>query len=146
MLAYIDEQGSTVIVDEVGVCHNHIPDTERGGSDDILDGVISQLGNVTTVEFSIPLDSGDDLDQRLQGNGTYGFFLGYHSTARDRVAYHTARSETMDMFIEPMPGVSTQEPEFHWVAALGVVSALALVVTVIHVIRRPKVIRFKPRS
>ena len=146
ILAYTDEENSAVIVDEVGVGHNHLPDTERGGSDDILEGAVSQLGNVTAVEFSIPLDSGDALDRRLQGNGTYGFFLGYQSTARDRVTYHTDRSETMDVFVEPVPGVSPLEPGFPWVAALGVVSALTLVVLAIHLIRRPKVIRFKPRS
>lgn len=143
ILAYMDDQGSAVIVDEVGVGHGHYPDTERGGRDDIYDWAVSQLGNTTIVEFSIPLDSGDALDQRLRGNNTYGFFLGYHSMARDRVTYHTARSETMDVFIEPAPLGTPMKPSgFPWMV-VGSVGALIILATVVHIMRRPRVIRFR---
>lgn len=147
ILAYMDEQGSAVIVDEVGVGHGHYPDTERGGRDDIHDWAVSQLGNATIVEFSIPMDSGDALDQSMEGNRSYGFFLGYHSTARDRSTYHTARSETIDVLIEAAPASPPPEPRgFPWVA-VGSLGALIILATVVRIIRRPRVIRFrKPGS
>jgi len=146
VLAYMDNQGSAVIVDEIGLGHGHYPDTERGGSDDIHDWAVSQLGNNTTAEFSLPLDSGDALDQRLQGNNTYGFFLGYHSTARDRVTYHTARSETMDVFVEPAPlGTPVEPGGFPWVA-VGSVGALIILAIMYRIVRRPRIVRFRKNS
>lgn len=145
IIGYMTESGGLVLLDEIGIGRNHFPDTERGGEDDILSGAGSEEVSKTVLEFSLPLDSGDGLDQSFAPNGTYGFFLGYHESAKDTSSYHTARSETRDLFIEPVPGLPPggggQGSWIYYVTGgLAVVAALVLLV---RYMKRPRVIRFR---
>jgi hypothetical protein len=145
VLGYVEEGGGLVIVDAVGIGRNHFPDDERGGRDDISDASGSAEEGRTTLEFVFPLSSGDGLDHSFRTNRTYGFFLGYHATAKDGSTYHTARSETIELFIEPAPegadGSADREPlVYHY--ALASVAILIVIGVATWYIRRPKIIKF----
>lgn len=136
--------------DEVGVGHNHIPITQRGGRDDIIDKAGSIKDGKLQIEFTIPLNPGDTLHQSLQPNGTYGFFLGYQAVAQDRTTYHTAHSQTYDFIIQPVAKTAPPRPStqtFPWSYALGgLVSVLLVLIVVWRYVTRPKVIHFKKKE
>ncbi len=50
---------------------NHPPDTELGGTDDIVSSIGVEEEGVTRFEVQIPLDSGDAYDHRLEPGMTY---------------------------------------------------------------------------
>lgn len=145
VLGYVEEGGGLVILDAVGIGRNHFPDDERGGRDDISDASGSVEEGRTILEFVFPLSSGDGLDHSFRTNRTYGFFLGYHATAKDGSTYHTARSESIEFFIEPASegadGSADREPLVYYYA-LAVVAILIVVGVATWYIRRPRIIRF----
>jgi len=78
-LAYV-ENGETVLEDHFGTgLFGHKIDTSLGGSSDfeIING--SEENGVTTVEFSMPLNSGDDYDKILIENEEVKILLAYGS-------------------------------------------------------------------
>ena len=71
--------------------HNHAADEH----DDILSSGGREAGGATTLEFSIPMDSRDPQDKRLEPGERYPIILSYHLTEDTLVTYHaTARSTT----------------------------------------------------
>ena len=83
---------ATVISDEYGVGLNHIADIGLGGRDDILERAGSEASGRTTLEFRIPLDSGDAYDIALRTGKTFSLLLAYHDTADDLITLHTSAS------------------------------------------------------
>ncbi len=83
---------TTVLTDQVGVGFDHVPDTDLGGSNNILQVAGSESGGKTTIEFRYPLKTGDGYDSPLVPGKTYGMILAYHDTADDLVSQHTAAS------------------------------------------------------
>ena len=83
---------ATVISDEYGVGLNHIADIGLGGRDDILERAGSEASGKTTLEFRIPLDSGDAYDIALRTGKTFSLLLAYHDTADDLITLHTSAS------------------------------------------------------
>lgn len=83
---------ATVISDEYGVGLNHIADIGLGGRDDILERAGSETSGKTTLEFRIPLDSGDAYDVALRTGKTFSLLLAYHDTADDLITLHTIAS------------------------------------------------------
>ena len=73
---------------------SHPLDTALGGTDDILEQAGSYSDGVTTIEFRIPLDSGDPYDKPLEPGGSYAVLLAMGPTA-DTESYHSARGEAM---------------------------------------------------
>ena len=60
------DSGKAVVSDEFGDgMFSHAPDTVLGGKNDIISGDCKQANGVTTLSFTIPLDSGDDKDVKL---------------------------------------------------------------------------------
>ncbi|MFQ6126589.1 MAG: DOMON domain-containing protein [Candidatus Heimdallarchaeota archaeon] len=108
IVGYVDDAGSLLLLDEVGVGWEHHEDTTLGGTDDILAKAGSESNGKTIIEFVFPLNSGDELDHSFEVSGTYGFFLGYQASADDFTSYHTKRSKTIDIYI--ISG-STELPE-----------------------------------
>jgi hypothetical protein len=69
----------------------HSADTERGGTNDILDAAGCEANGKTYLEFAIPLDSGDPMDKPLSPGGTYKVLIAYHETDDDFGAWHSRR-------------------------------------------------------
>jgi hypothetical protein len=104
IFCYILDETSLVIIDEIGVGRQHFPDISRGGDDDILVGAGLERIGLTVIEFLIPMNSGDSLDQQLIPGNTYGFFLAFHESEKNTDIFHTAFSETFNLKISPIPG------------------------------------------
>jgi hypothetical protein len=70
IIGYYNSTG--FISDEFGVTsYSHEPDTSLGGTSDVVLITASETGNKTTLEFKIPLDSGDSRDRVLNVGNTY---------------------------------------------------------------------------
>ncbi|MFQ5820786.1 MAG: DOMON domain-containing protein [Candidatus Heimdallarchaeota archaeon] len=108
IVGYVDDAGSLLLLDEVGVGWEHQEDTTLGGTDDILIKAGTESDGKTIIEFVFPLNSGDELDHSFEVGGTYGFFLGYQASTDDFTSYHTKRSKTIDIYIASS---STELPE-----------------------------------
>jgi hypothetical protein len=77
IIGYVTEN-EVFIRDDFGVgTASHKADTELGGSDDvsILGG--SETNGNTSIQFSIPLQSGDEYDKVLEPGATYVVLLAY---------------------------------------------------------------------
>jgi len=110
IVGYVANTGSLLLLDEVGVGWEHLEDTTLGGTDDISAKAGSESASNTIIELIFPLNSGDERDHSFEVGGLYGFFVAYHASADDFVTYHTARSNTIDLFIAsseepPEPGI-----------------------------------------
>lgn len=73
--------GETTILDmfSTGDFGPHSPDTELGGTDDILEFGGSEEGSYTTIEFKRLLDTGDQFDLPLS-SGTHQIIWAYGAT------------------------------------------------------------------
>ena len=83
--------GQTSVSDQfsTGTFGPHSPDTELGGSDDIIQFGGREDGGFTTIEFSRALDTGDDYDNVLT-KGTIKIIWAYGSSD-DFDRQHTSR-------------------------------------------------------
>lgn len=75
--------------------NSHEPDVNGGGQDNITDQAGTEVGGLTTLEFTIPLDSGDGRDRVLIEGSTYTVLLAYgEDNADDFDSYHKERTVT----------------------------------------------------
>ncbi len=77
ILGYV-KNGEVKLDDDFGYDENsHKPDTKLDGTSDVTLVGGSETGGVTTVEFTIPLDSGDKNDTKIDVNGDTVVLLAY---------------------------------------------------------------------
>jgi hypothetical protein len=129
-----------LVVDEVGVGHAHFPDTSRGGDSNIIEsgGMIS---DGVTIEFVIPLDSGDQLDYTLSPGESYGFFLAINDDETDFSKFHSSFSETYLLTVEAVPDESIQsDTSFNYLYLIVVLVSVAFYLYWRN--SRPRVYRF----
>jgi hypothetical protein len=73
------QDGTPVVQDMFGTKPkgrgSHPPDEQLGGTDDILEFAGSEQGDLTVIEFRIPLDSGDEFDKPLSAGTTHTVIL-----------------------------------------------------------------------
>jgi hypothetical protein len=73
------QDGTPVVQDMFGTKprgrESHPPDEQLGGTDDILEFAGSEEGDLTVIEFRIPLDSGDAFDKPLSAGATHTIIL-----------------------------------------------------------------------
>lgn len=93
---------TTVFTDQFGLGLDHRPDETDGGTNNLMAFAGTESGGRTTIEFRIPLDSGDSHDYRLAEGETVGFMLAYQETADDLVSMHT-KASLGTVFIAPNP-------------------------------------------
>ncbi len=70
---------------------SHGPDINNGGTDNILAAAGRELNGQTTIEFIIPLDSGDRFDKPLEPGETYEVLVAFHNTSDDFSTRHSQR-------------------------------------------------------
>lgn len=93
IIGYV-KKGKVKILDEFGERETaHAPDTKLGGSDDVVVVGGSEEGGTTTLEFAIPLDSGDKSDSAIVVDGDTKVILAYgvgRDSFRPRHKFRTA--------------------------------------------------------
>lgn len=92
IIGYVKD-GEVVIADDYGIsAMGHDRDTSIGGSDDIVEPRGSEVDGVTTLEFAIPLDSGDSFDRPLARGNRHRILLAHGPDRADNFqAYHANR-------------------------------------------------------
>jgi len=84
--------GKTEIRDDYGIASlTHGSDIDQGGTNDILAYAGQELNGQTTLEFIIPMDSGDAFDKPLRPGETYGVLVAYHDTNDNFSVRHSQR-------------------------------------------------------
>lgn len=92
------EGGQAVLQDQFGVSSfRHKPDSELGGKDDILEKSASVLANGTEIAFTIPLDSGDPYDAKLEAGKTVPIILAYGTTTNMSKRHKHKYSATLEL-------------------------------------------------
>jgi len=92
IIGYV-KNGQLFIGDHYGAeMTRHELDETLGGTNDILESAGTESEGKTTIEFKIPLDSGDQFDKVLEPNKSYNVFVAYHATADDLMSEHTERA------------------------------------------------------
>ncbi len=77
IIGYV-KKGEVKIDDDFGNSKtSHISDTKMGGTSDITVVGGSETDGVTTIEFTMPLDSGDKNDHKIDVNGDTKVLLAY---------------------------------------------------------------------
>jgi hypothetical protein len=71
---------------------SHPPDEQLGGTDDVLEYAGSEEGDLTVIEFRIPLDSGDEYDKPLSAGATHTIILA-RGRSDDSDSRHTAEGQ-----------------------------------------------------
>jgi hypothetical protein len=93
ILGYVKD-GETKITDDFGDSeYTHAPDEKVGGTSDVTLVGGTEVGGITTLEFTLPLKSTDKNDGVLNADGDTLVLLAY-STGRDSFkSKHTYRTE-----------------------------------------------------
>lgn len=92
ILGYVKD-GEATVVDHFGdKSTGHSADEKLGGSSDVTLVGGSEEGDVTTIEFTIPLDSGDQYDSVLNVDGDTVIMLSYGPDRDSFRPRHRARA------------------------------------------------------
>jgi len=104
IIGYV-ENGQLFIGDHFGAeMTSHELDETLGGTNDILESAGTESEGKTTIEFKIPLNSGDQFDKVLEPNKSYNVFVAYHATANDFISEHTGRGKLAIETVPEFPG------------------------------------------
>ena len=88
--------GNIIVRDDYGTSvFTHSSDEELGGNFDITEHAGNKENNITTIEFVIPLDSGDEFDRVLEPTGNYSVILAVNMTSNDFDSKHSKSSSTV---------------------------------------------------
>ena len=90
LIGYVAD-GQAFLRDDFGIGQvKHGPDTGQGGSADFSDLEGEERDGVTVLRFTIPLDSGDANDKKLQEGESYKVIYAYGPNGKDDFGtYHT---------------------------------------------------------
>ncbi len=93
LIGYVADD-EVVVTDQFGTTMiQHAQDSELGGSVDVTVLGGSEQDGTTTLQFSIPLDSGDEYDQPLTPGAAVKVILAYgENGADDLTSYHRDRA------------------------------------------------------
>jgi len=96
--------GQVEIRDDYGTGSlSHGSDIENGGTNDILAAAGRELNGQTTIEFIIPLDSGDRFDKPLEPGQTYKILVAFHNTSDSFSTRHSQRGSGEIRLDDPGP-------------------------------------------
>ncbi len=113
LIGYVKD-GSLTWEDHYGIGISHVNDlTMDSGADNLGNSAGDENNTHTTVEFSIPLSSGDSYDHNFIVGETYGFYVANNPVSDDLTSYHPEHSDTISLYIETtaiiMPKVMEHE-------------------------------------
>jgi hypothetical protein len=92
ILGYV-KKGEVTIVDDFGVNEtSHKTDTKLGGTSDITVVGGTETDGVTTIEFTMPLESADKNDTKIDVNGDTTVLLAYGAGRDSFLSKHQYRS------------------------------------------------------
>ncbi len=92
ILGYV-KGGVAKLDDDFGVAENsHKPDTKLNGTSDVTLVGGTETGGVTTIEFTLPLDSTDKNDTKIDVNGDTTVLLAYGGGRDSFLAKHAYRT------------------------------------------------------
>ncbi|MCI5222633.1 MAG: DOMON domain-containing protein [Candidatus Electrothrix sp. AR4] len=93
VLGYVKKNGKVKISDDYGDTENsHKPDKKLGGSNNVTTVGGSEKDGVTTLEFSIPLDSGEQTDTVIIPDAATVVLLAYGGKRDSFKAKHAFRT------------------------------------------------------
>lgn len=96
MIFLVIDDGEVVVRDDFGTStFSHSPDLDLGGTDDISAYAASSSDGITTYEFSIPLDSGDEYDRVLVPGDEYTVIFAVNDNGTDFDSKHSARGSAV---------------------------------------------------
>lgn len=92
VIGYVAD-GQVFLRDDYGVGNvKHGADVDNGGTDNLSDVTGSEENGVTTIRFSMPLDSGDPLDRALSAGSTHKILASHGPDGADDFGtYHASR-------------------------------------------------------
>ncbi len=92
IIGYVAD-GEVFLRDDFGIGKvRHGADVDNGGTDDLSNIEGTEIGGVTSISFTIPLDSGDALDKPLVPGSTYKVIVAYGPDGTDDFGtYHGSR-------------------------------------------------------
>lgn len=92
IIGYVKD-GTGTVADHFGdKATGHSADTELGGSEDVTLVAASEENSMTTIEFTMPMDSADAYDQVLQADGDTVLLLAYGPDRDSLKPRHTFRA------------------------------------------------------
>jgi len=93
IIGYV-ENGEVFLRDDFGVANiQHDADTNNGGVSNLSDVEGEEVDGVTTIRFTIPLDSGDELDRVLTPGNTHKLLAAHGPDGADNFGtYHGSNS------------------------------------------------------
>ncbi len=92
ILGYVKD-GEVKLDDDYGSdAYAHKSDTKIGGTSDVTLVGGTETGGTTTIEFTIPLDSGDKNDAKIDVNGDTTVLLAYGTSRDSFLAKHKYRT------------------------------------------------------
>ncbi|MBU3914309.1 DOMON domain-containing protein [bacterium] len=87
------KDGKAILSDAYGVSpREHIKDTSMNGKNNFADVSGKEQGNLTTIEFSIPMDSGDVADRKINVDGFTTVLLAFGKGSDDFHSRHRFRT------------------------------------------------------
>jgi hypothetical protein len=93
VIGYVEPQGdafSVKLSDQVAPGDGHFPhyeDVKLGGTESVLDAAGSEIGGVTTIEFTRKLMTGEETDAMFMDD-VLMTMISFHPTADDYISYH----------------------------------------------------------
>lgn len=95
VIGYV-KNGSVVLTDAFGIRpKEHIDDTAARGTNDITEISGSEKGGTTTIEFAIPMNSGDSTDSKLSGDDYTNVLLAFGKGQDNFTERHRFRTRLM---------------------------------------------------
>ncbi len=142
IFGWVTEDGQVNVVDTFATGPNgpHPPDTELGGSADVLEYGGTQRDGVTTIEFSRSLNTGDRYDKEVPREGTLKVIWAYGDSDDFEEFHAKAGYGTLDM---TAPGGSFPVGVYLFLAHIILMSlSFVLLVTGMFIARNRKKIRW----
>jgi hypothetical protein len=112
IIGWVDSEGHVYVFDafSTGEYGPHPPDTELGGTDDIIEFGGTQIGEWTTIEVTRNVNSTDLYDRNFRSEDRLDVIWGYSDT-EEFDDYHSARGAGQIVISEELPAGEEDEDE-----------------------------------